>query len=191
MAEDRIHCLVTIGKGANIQEGVSIGIYPAPGKVHIGDGPTIRSGSVIYSDVIIGKGLKTGHNVLIREKTVIGDNVLVGTDTIIDGDVRIGNNVSLQSGVYVPPKTVIEDNVFIGPRVVFTNDKEMSNPQSGGSRKPLVGATVRKGARIGANSVILPGIEIGQGAVIGAGSVVTKDVPAGAVAFGNPARVRV
>ncbi len=48
---------------------------------------------------------------------------------------------------------------------------------------------VRRLARIGANSTILPGVEIGEAALIGAGSVVVDDVPSGAVVAGNPARV--
>ena len=43
---------------------------------------------------------------------------------------------------------------------------------------------------IGGGAIILPGVSIEDGALIGAGSVVTRDVPAGATAFGNPARVR-
>jgi len=43
---------------------------------------------------------------------------------------------------------------------------------------------------IGAGAIILPGVSIGDDALIGAGSVVTRDVPAAATAFGNPARVR-
>ena len=42
---------------------------------------------------------------------------------------------------------------------------------------------------IGGNTVILPGVHIGDNAVIGAGSVVTRDIPAWAVAVGNPCRV--
>jgi len=42
---------------------------------------------------------------------------------------------------------------------------------------------------IGGGAIILPGVTIGDNAVIGAGSVVTRDVPAGATARGNPARV--
>ena len=42
---------------------------------------------------------------------------------------------------------------------------------------------------IGANAVIIEGVRIGKGAVVGAGSVVTKDVPAGAVVVGNPAKI--
>ena len=42
---------------------------------------------------------------------------------------------------------------------------------------------------IGHGAIVLPGRRIGTGAVIGAGAVVTKDIPAYAVAVGNPARV--
>ena len=48
---------------------------------------------------------------------------------------------------------------------------------------------LRRGAYVGAASVLIPGIEIGEKATVGAGSVVTKSIPAGAVAAGAPARI--
>ena len=48
---------------------------------------------------------------------------------------------------------------------------------------------LREGAYVGAASVLTPGIEIGHHATVGAGSVVTKNVPAGAVVAGAPARI--
>jgi acetyltransferase-like isoleucine patch superfamily enzyme len=50
------------------------------------------------------------------------------------------------------------------------------------------GPTIRRGARIGAGAVLLPGVEIGEEAFVGAGAVVLNDVPARAVVVGNPAR---
>ena len=54
------------------------------------------------------------------------------------------------------------------------------------SAKPVV---LEDDVLIGANAVIIEGVRIGKGAVVGAGSVVTKDVPAGAVVVGNPAKI--
>jgi acetyltransferase-like isoleucine patch superfamily enzyme len=54
----------------------------------------------------------------------------------------------------------------------------------------MAGPVIGAGAQLGVNVTVLPFVRIGAGALIGAGSVVTRDVPAGAVAYGNPAVVR-
>jgi perosamine synthetase len=176
-----LHGQVNIGKGTVIEDNVVLGNRD-DGVVTIGENSRIRSGSIIYSDVVIGRGLKTGHNVLIREDTQIGDDVLVGTNTVVDGHCRIGNRVAMQTNVYVTAYTVVEDDVFLGPCSVTTNDKYMEY----GAK--LAGATIKREARVGANSTILPGVTVGERAVIGSGTVVTKDVPDGAVVAGNPAK---
>jgi acetyltransferase-like isoleucine patch superfamily enzyme len=153
------------------------------GLLSIGDNALIRSGSIIYSNVKIGNGLKTGHNVLVRENSKIGDNVLIGTNSVLDGNCSLGNNVSVQTDAYITAYTTIEDDVFIGPRAATTNDKYMYY----GAK--LIGPTIKKGARIGANCTILPGVVIGERAVVGAGAVVTRDVPDGLTVVGNPARI--
>lgn len=179
-----------IGLNAKIDDDVKIGypLFCASSELKypiIGDNCIIRSGTIIYCDVVIGDNFKTGHNVLIRESTLIGDNVLIGTATIIDGRCIIEDNTKIQSGVYIPPETFIGQNVFIAPKVTFTNDKYP--PLKCGK---LDGAVVKDGATIGANSTISPRITIGEGAFIAAGSVVTRDVPAYMMVIGNPAEIK-
>ncbi len=173
---------VVFGENTVVGDNVVLG-NREDGTVTIGDNAIIRSGTVIYSDVTIGRNFKTGHNVVIREETQIGDDVLVGTNSVIDGHCRIGDVVSIQTNVYITAYTVVEDDAFLGPCSVTTNDKHMEV----GAK--LTGPIIGRGARIGANSVILPGITIAEGAIVGAGTVVTKDVLAGAVVIGNPAKV--
>ena len=49
--------------------------------------------------------------------------------------------------------------------------------------------TIGDGVWLGGGAIVCPGVSIGENTVVGAGSVVTKDLPAGVVAYGNPARV--
>ncbi|RLI86672.1 MAG: N-acetyltransferase [Archaeoglobales archaeon] len=190
----RIYGNTKIGRNPVIMENVIIG-YPTANLLGsetkhlkgavIGDNAVIRSNTVIYCEVEIGNNFVTGHNVVVREKTRIGDNVLLGTNTIVEGNTVIGNNVSIQSNVYIPINTVIEDFVFIGPNAVLTNDKYPLRKDY-----ELKGPVIRRGATIGANSVLLPSIEVGEGAFIAAGSIVTKNVPPWKLAIGCPARIR-
>ncbi|MCL0058169.1 N-acetyltransferase [Dehalococcoidia bacterium] len=173
---------VGIGKNCMIQDNVIIGSSD-DGAVEIGENAIIRSGTVIYSSVNIGKNLRTGHNVLIRENTEIRDDVLVGTNSVIDGNCKIGSRVSIQTNVYITAYTVIEDDVFMGPCAVTTNDKYM---EYGADLKAPI---IKRGAKIGANSTILPGITIQKDAIVGAGAVVTRDVKSKEVVAGVPIKV--
>jgi len=176
-----LHGEVNLGTGTTIQDNVILG-NREDGVVTIGENSFIRSGTAIYSDVKIGKNFRTGHNVLIRENTEIGDDVLLGTNSVVDGNCKIGNNVSVQTNVYITAYTIIEDDVFLGPCSVTTNDKYMRYGAE------LKGPIIKKGAKIGANSTILPGIIVGEKAVVGSGAVVTKDVASRAIVAGVPAR---
>ncbi len=182
----------SIGKNSKIFDQVTLG-FPSrdhigkkkfPGVI-IGDDVIIRSGSVIYSDVTIGNRFQCGHNVLIREKTIIGDSTSIGTASIIEGYTKIGSNVRIQSMVFIPTNTEIGDEVFIGPSSVLTNDRY---PPSG--KPELKGPILEEGSIIGARVVILPLVRIGKGAAVAAGAVVTRDVPAGKMAIGTPAKIR-
>lgn len=115
----------------------------------------------------------------------IGENVNICSHCFIENDVKIGNNVTIKCGVQIWDGIDLEDNVMIGANVTFTNDMY---PRAKNPDWKLLPTKVCKGATIGAGSVILPGITIGEGAFIAAGSVVTKNVPAGELWMGSPAK---
>jgi lipopolysaccharide O-acetyltransferase len=142
-----------------------------------------------------------------RRQIAIGDGLTTGIGARIeafsDGAVvlRIGRRVELNDHVHIAAvgSLSIGDDVLIASRVFisdhnhggFDDDDARNAPDTLPSTRPLRWAPVSIGERvwIGENVSILPGVTIGNGAVIGAGAVVTRDVPADAVAVGNPARV--
>lgn len=96
----------------------------------------------------------------------------------------VGRRVALPHavGVGIGAGVVIEDDVTILQLVTLGNVMA----QDGGVRQYPV---LRKGSSVYAGAKIVGGIEIGEGARVGANALVVKDVPAGATAVGNPARV--
>ena len=182
---------VVLGPDATLETPIVLGKPPRGHSegdlpLHIGARATIRAFTVLYAGSAFGDGLETGHAACVREDNVIGDGVSIGTNAVLEFGNRIGDRVRIHTGCFLELVTV-EDDVFIGPNVVFTDDPHPMNcPRYQECRG---GATVRRLARIGANSTILPGVEIGADALVGAGSVVVHDVPPGMVVAGNPARV--
>lgn len=182
---------VDLGHNSLVEEYCILGVPPR-GKDEgdlrtvIGAGAHVRSHTVIYAGNTIGKNFQTGNKVNIRELNQIGDDVSIGTLSVIEHHVTIGDKVRIHTQVFIPEYSVIEEGAWIGPHVVLTNAKY---PHSPDAKSNLVGPTVKKGAKIGANATILPGVVIGEHALVGAGSVVVDDVPDKAVVVGNPARV--
>lgn len=191
MADFKVYRGVIIGKGSEIGPFALIGV-PAKGakagsiRTRIGASAVIRSHTVIYAGNVIGKGFQTGHGALIREDNTIGDDVSIGSSTVVEHHVRIADRVRIHSQAFIPEFSVLEEGCWIGPRVVITNAKYPRSPKV---KENLRGATICRGAKIGANSTLLPGVTIGENALVGAGSVVTRDVPPGVVVAGNPARI--
>ena len=182
---------VTLGAGSLVEDFCIIGTPPrgkSDGELAtvIGAGAVIRSHTVIYAGNAIGANFQTGNKVNIRESNRIGNNVSVGTLSVIEHHVEIADNVRIHTQVFIPEFSVLEEGCWIGPNVVFTNAKY---PLSPGVKDALIGPVIKKGAKVGANSTILPGVVVGEHALVGAGSVVARDVAPGAVVVGNPARV--
>jgi UDP-2-acetamido-3-amino-2,3-dideoxy-glucuronate N-acetyltransferase len=138
----------------------------------------------LVESTAIGSGTRIWAFAHVMAGARIGRDCNICDHTFIEGQAVLGDRVTIKSGVYLWDGITIDDDVFIGPQATFTNDMF---PRS---RQPftLAKTHVERGASIGAGAVILPGVTIGSGAMIGAGAVVVRDVPAGAVMVGNPAR---
>jgi acetyltransferase-like isoleucine patch superfamily enzyme len=191
MSNYRIYAGVRLGSQFVIEDYCVIGVPPrgaSEGEMAtvLGSEALLRSHTVIYAGNVIGNSFRTGNKVNIRELNRIGDNVSVGSLSVIEHHVEIGNNVRIHSQAFIPEFSVLEDEAWIGPNVVLTNAKY---PLSRGVKESLQGPRIKRGAKIGANATILPGVVIGEHVLVGAGAVVVKDVPAGVVVVGNPARI--
>lgn len=187
----RIYPNVHIGKNVQIGDFVILGHPPrgaAPGELPtvIGDNCILRSHTVIYAGSRLGNNVQTGHGVTIREHSTIGDDVSIGSGTAIEHYVTVGNNVRFHGQNVIGEYTTIEDDCWIGPHVSITN---VLHPRCPKAKECIKGATIKRGAKVGANATLTPAITIGEMALVGAGSVVVEDVPPRTVVVGNPARV--
>ena len=152
--------------------------------------PTFVHPSAVVDDgASIGSGTKIWHFCHVMPLASIGQRCSLGQNVFVASRVRIGDNVKIQNNVSVYEGVELEDDVFCGPSAVFTN---VAIPRSHVPRnlpENYVRTLVARGATIGANATIVCGHTIGRFALIGAGAVVTSDIPAYALAYGNPARV--
>lgn len=145
----------------------------------------IHSHALVETDQI-GAGTRIWAFVHILKGAFIGKDCNICDHCFIEQGVKIGNHVTVKSGIYIWEGVTIEDHVFLGPNVVFTND---IRPRSKRYIKS-VPTLIKQGASIGANSTILAGITIGSYAMAGIGSIITRDVPAHALVYGNPAKIK-
>jgi maltose O-acetyltransferase len=109
-----------------------------------------------------------------------------------------GGNIVIGRGVFLNFNCVILDVVSvrigagtqIGPAVqIYTADHPRDPADRRAGKEFGRPVTIGENVWIGGGAIILPGVTIGDDAIIGAGSVVTRDVPPGAIARGNPARI--
>jgi len=98
-------------------------------------------------------------------------------------NLKLGRYVDIGAFTYINARygVIIEDFVQIGSHCAIYSESSID-----GKRGPVV---IRKNARVGSHSVILPGVTIGENAIVGAFSLVKDDIPDNVVAFGIPARV--
>jgi UDP-2-acetamido-3-amino-2,3-dideoxy-glucuronate N-acetyltransferase len=147
----------------------------------------------ISDDVVLGKGIRFAGFANLYGCT-LGDECMVGPFVEIQRDVRIGRRVKIQSHSFICSGVEIGDEAFIGHGVMFINDRHPRATREDGQMKGAADWTceptrIGRRASIGSNATIMCGVTVGDEATVGAGAVVTRDVPAGAVVAGNPARL--
>ena len=143
-------------------------------RIELGPGVQLRS-------TRLSNPLAPNHSVVLATRSAgarisIGEQSgLTGTTIVAEHAVDIGARVSIGANV-----TIVDTDFHpLTPQL-------RNNHPNAGIAIPVV---LEDDVFVGMNSLILKGVHIGQGSVIGAGSVVTRDIPAGVVAAGNPARI--
>lgn len=163
------------------------------GATRIGHDTVIRSGSQIV-DSIIGERCTVWASVV--EESVVGNDVRIGPFSHIRPGCQVGDGAEI--GNYAEMKKVrfgarskqhhfsylgdadVGDDVNIGAGTITANYDGRAKHRT----------TIGRRAFIGSDTILRAPVDIGEDAVTGAGSVVTRDVPAGKLAVGVPARIR-
>ena len=122
----------------------------------------------------VGKGvvIKPCVNIKYPWRLTIGDHAWLGEQAWIDNlaDVVIGPHACLSQGA-----------------MLLCGSHHYKKSSFDLIAQPI---TLEEGAWVGAKAVVCPGVRLGSHAVLAAGSVATRDIPAYAVAQGNPAEAK-
>ncbi len=194
-----IHNDTKIGSNVRIDDNTVIGKLPMKAAMsavtkekelpplEIGDNVLIGANVVIYRGAKIGNKVLIADLASVREDVEIGDFTIIGRGVTVENKVKIGKKCKIETEAYITALSTIEDYCFIAPEVTFTNDNFLGRTKE--RFKYHKGVTLKKGARVGANTTFLPGITVGEDALVAAGAVVTRDVPPRKIVIGVPARV--
>lgn len=162
---------------------------------HVKYGNNLKINGRIFCVSNTPDGIEIGDNVRINSSR--GSNPIGGdAKTILfakgDGRIRIGDGCGISNATLFACESITLGKQILvggGTKIYDTDfhwlDFEKRIQETGGKTSPV---TIKDGAFIGSNCIVLKGVTIGEKSVIGAGSVVTKSVPDGEIWAGNPAK---
>lgn len=146
----------------------------------------------ISGDVELGEDV-TIHAFVNLYGCSIGSKTKIGTFVEVQKGALIGEKCKISSHTFICEGVHIANEVFIGHNVTFVNDLYPRATQENGLLQDefdwdVVETVIERNVSIGSGATILCGITIGSHSIVGAGSVVVRDIPAGEIWAGNPAK---
>lgn len=193
LAADDWRCLEN---GARVHRTAVFGFLPMRGAAfakpisndlllpRLGPRAMIGPYAVVYAGCEIGEDTQICPFAHIREGVKIGKRCVIGCGVKIGYDAVIGDECQLMDDTHISGGTVVGDRCFISVQVLAVNDDRPRGYRWKGVTPAKIGSDVV----IGAGARLRPGVSIGSRATVAMGAIVTRDVPAGMMAKGFPAR---
>ncbi len=187
-------------RGARIGKNVSIGLGTVLVAEHleIGDDTHIGFGTVLRGrEIKIGRHVKIGsasildvEKIFIDDDAKINEQVFAGGPTLPESSLHVGKRTIIMQYTFLNTTMplVIKDGAGVGGKCNIFTHGSWQDVLDGYPVK-FAPVTIGENVWIPWQVFIMPGVTIGDGATIGAGSLVVKDIPAGALAAGAPAKV--
>jgi bifunctional UDP-N-acetylglucosamine pyrophosphorylase / glucosamine-1-phosphate N-acetyltransferase len=197
---------------AHMREGVTVRDAASThieASVEIGRDTVILPGTLLRGGTRIGTDCVIGPNTDLQD-TLVGDGALV--EHSVARGAEVGDGASVGPYSFVRPGTVLEGESKVGaycelknsrvgegskvPHLSYIGDAEIGTGVNVGAGTITANydgvnkyrTTLGDGAFTGVNTTLIAPVEVGEDAYTGAGAVINKDVPAGKLAVGSPAR---
>jgi UDP-2-acetamido-3-amino-2,3-dideoxy-glucuronate N-acetyltransferase len=193
-----IHADTVVGDQVRIDDHATLGKLPMRAAnsavtrerelpaLELGELCIVGTGVVLYRGATIAGKVLLADQCTVREDVSVGRGTIVGRGVTVENGCSVGRYCKLESECYITAYSTLEDRVFVAPGVVTSNDNFVGRTAE--RFKHFKGVTIRRGGRVGAGAVLLPGITVNEDALVAAGAVVTRDVPARTIVLGSPAR---